>query len=144
MAAVGETKVRLGSWKEVATYLQCSERTAKRWEAERGLPIRRLPGGGKSRIHADVAELETWRRGEGSVVGPASPPDPPDPAAARRRDPRRLVACALVGLIAIGGAAFALNGGVRDILVRGRAAPPLEAQRLYVAGMGRLGKADAG
>ena len=35
----------------------------KRWEAERGLPIHRLPGGARSRIFAVVSELEAWRDG---------------------------------------------------------------------------------
>ena len=33
---------RLGSWKEIAAYLKCSERTVRRWE-QGGLPVHRHP-----------------------------------------------------------------------------------------------------
>jgi tetratricopeptide (TPR) repeat protein len=51
---------RLDCWKEIASYLGRGERTVKRWEAERGLPIRRLPGGGRSSVYAFSAELDEW------------------------------------------------------------------------------------
>lgn len=52
---------RLDSWKEIAAYLGCDERTAKRWEKTRGLPIRRLPGG-RSGVFAFVGEVAEWQR----------------------------------------------------------------------------------
>ncbi len=57
------TQNRLSSWKEIATYLKCSEKTAARWEKERGLPVHRLPGGNKGSVWADPDELERWIRG---------------------------------------------------------------------------------
>ncbi len=56
-------KSRLSSWKEVGAFFGKSESTVKRWEAERGLPIHRLPGK-RSGIFADVAELETWLKSD--------------------------------------------------------------------------------
>jgi len=51
----------LTSWKEIATFLGITERTAQKWEAERKLPVRRLPGG-RGRVAADVHDLEAWKR----------------------------------------------------------------------------------
>lgn len=52
--------VRLDSWKEIAAYLGRGERTAKRWESERSLPVHRLPGGGRGCVYAFSAELDEW------------------------------------------------------------------------------------
>jgi Tfp pilus assembly protein PilF len=54
------TALRLNGWKEIAAYLGRGERTVKRWEAERELPVRRLPGGGRASVHAYTNELEHW------------------------------------------------------------------------------------
>ncbi len=53
---------RLDSWKEIATYLGRDVRTAQRWEGERHLPVRRLPGGDKPRVYALKSELDAWLR----------------------------------------------------------------------------------
>jgi len=50
---------RLDSWKEIAVYLKCSERTVRRWEEE-GLPIHRHPHKKKSGIYAYKAEIDEW------------------------------------------------------------------------------------
>ena len=49
----------LSSWKEIAAYLGVTVRTAQKWEAERGLPVRRLPGG-RGRVMASVEEMDAW------------------------------------------------------------------------------------
>jgi tetratricopeptide (TPR) repeat protein len=54
------SSLRLDSWKQIAAYLCRGERTVKRWETERGLPIHRLPGGGRGSVHAFTAELDEW------------------------------------------------------------------------------------
>ena len=51
---------RLDSWKEIAAFLGKGERTVKRWEQERGLPVRRVPGKGKGSVYAFSAELNDW------------------------------------------------------------------------------------
>jgi len=43
------TGKRLDSWKEIAAFFGRAERTVKRWEAARGLPVHRLPGNGRRR-----------------------------------------------------------------------------------------------
>lgn len=53
-------KDQLHGWKEIAAYLGRDERTAKRWEKSRGLPVRRIPGGGRANVYILVAELEAW------------------------------------------------------------------------------------
>jgi hypothetical protein len=51
----------LSSWKEIALYLDCYERTCRRWEGTLGLPILRIEGASKSRIYAYKDELDQWR-----------------------------------------------------------------------------------
>ena len=48
------------SWKEIAAYLDCNERTCRRWEKKHGLPIHRFDDSPKSRIFADKEELNDW------------------------------------------------------------------------------------
>ena len=50
----------LGSWKEIAVYLNRSESTVKRWERERGLPVHRIPGGERGGVYAFATELDAW------------------------------------------------------------------------------------
>lgn len=52
---------RLDSWKEIAAYLKCSERTVRRWEQE-GLPIHRHVHKSKAAIYAYKAEVDAWWR----------------------------------------------------------------------------------
>lgn len=52
---------KLTSWKEIAAYLRLSERAAKRWEIERGLPVHRPPGK-RGGVFAYASELEIWLR----------------------------------------------------------------------------------
>lgn len=51
---------RFTSWKEIAAYLDRDVRTVQRWELTRGLPVHRLPGSGRSPIHALKSELDAW------------------------------------------------------------------------------------
>ncbi len=54
---------RLDSWKEIAAFFGRAERTVKRWETERGLPVHRVPGGGRSAVFAYSNELSEWLKG---------------------------------------------------------------------------------
>ena len=54
---------RLDSWKEIAAFLGRAERTVKRWETERGLPVHRVPGDGRSAVFAYSDELADWLKG---------------------------------------------------------------------------------
>jgi tetratricopeptide (TPR) repeat protein len=66
---------RLGSWKEIAAYFGKDERTVKRWETTRGLPVRRLPRGTRSSVFAYQDELEAWLRGKPALAAQGEPPE---------------------------------------------------------------------
>ncbi len=51
---------RIIGWKAIASFLGCDVRTAQRWQATRGLPIQRVPGGAGASVWADPAELRGW------------------------------------------------------------------------------------
>jgi len=51
---------RLDSWKEIAAYLRRSVRSARRWEKEQALPIRRHDHGKGDSVYAFKAELDEW------------------------------------------------------------------------------------
>lgn len=72
----------LSSWKEIAAYLGCDERTCLRWEKLHGLPVRRLNGGAKSRVYAFREELDVWlaaRSTNGGGLRPLAVKASPDP-----------------------------------------------------------------
>jgi len=122
---------RLDSWKEIAAWLRRGERTVKRWETDRGLPIHRVPGGGRSSVYAYTEELAEWLKSSRVTdreqeevfiqesVEEAEPEDipvipvaasvipelPPEPASARpvstSPDPRRTWKFALAGLVIV-------------------------------------------
>lgn len=50
---------RLDSWKEIAAFFGKDERTVKRWEKERGLPVLRLPGA-RGGVYAFSDDLSRW------------------------------------------------------------------------------------
>ena len=66
-------KDQLHGWKEIATYLGRDERTAKRWEKQRGLPVRRIPGSGRANVYILIPELEAWLSADAAVPLPAAP-----------------------------------------------------------------------
>ena len=77
----------LGSWKEIAGRLGVSVRTAQKWEQERGLPVRRVPGG-RGRVFIGTEDLDLWRNSASFA------PEPP----AGRRTIRRLAWIGAAGL----------------------------------------------
>lgn len=74
MAEASQTKTQLSSWKEVAAFFNATPRTVMRWERERGLPIRRLPGDARSRVYANVSELKAWLDSNAAAVTDAAAP----------------------------------------------------------------------
>src|SRR5512134_3550427 len=52
----------LESWKQIAAYLDRSERTVRRWEAQEGLPVHRRAHEKQDTVFAYRHELEAWRR----------------------------------------------------------------------------------
>jgi TolB-like protein/Tfp pilus assembly protein PilF len=77
---------RLDSWKEIAAFLGRAERTVKRWETERGLPVHRVPGGGRSAVFAYSDELADWLKGRSAELdaedSPSSGIEDPTPDSA--------------------------------------------------------------
>jgi hypothetical protein len=52
---------RLDSWKDIARYLGRDLRTVRRWQEDKGLPVRRVPvTGGQRAVFAYTAELDAW------------------------------------------------------------------------------------
>jgi tetratricopeptide (TPR) repeat protein len=75
---------RLDTWKEIGAFFGRDERTVKRWEATRGLPVHRVPGSGRATVYAYVGELERWlESADAALVEPLSgkPPMTPQPSA---------------------------------------------------------------
>jgi hypothetical protein len=52
----------LESWKQIAAYLERSERTVRRWEASEGLPVHRREHEKQDTVFAYKHEIEAWSR----------------------------------------------------------------------------------
>lgn len=76
---------QLRGWKEIAAYLKASERSVMRWEASRGLPVRRIPGDARDAVFAIRQELDAWLKR--SSIAPPQSTDTPDDAAANEPAP---------------------------------------------------------
>ena len=50
----------LNGWKEIGGYVCRDIRTVERWEKQRGLPVRRVPGAGRATVYALIPELDEW------------------------------------------------------------------------------------
>lgn len=62
----------LSSWKEIAAHFGVTVRTVQNWEAERGLPVERLPGP-RGRVYANPAALDAWlKQHEGAPLEQAA------------------------------------------------------------------------
>lgn len=97
---------RLTSWKEIAAYVGRDERTVKRWEAARGLPVRRIPGATHGSVFAYADEIEAWLHGRAVPAnnGHAAAPRIETAPGSRRRSKWPLPAAALAGVAVVIGA----------------------------------------
>lgn len=122
---------RLNSWKEIAAFFGKDERTVKRWETIRGLPVRRVPGGTRTSVFAYVGELEAWLSAPRPAV-PQTRPIEPVAAAEAKQVPRLPIAAAVVIVVAIVLGFVAIAAMPRA----SKPAPvPSEAQALYDEGV---------
>jgi len=71
----------LDSWKAIAAYLRRDVRTVMRWERARGLPVHRVPGGGKPGVYALRPELDGWWKRTRAHLEEAAEPSEPHPRA---------------------------------------------------------------
>jgi hypothetical protein len=60
----------LESWKQIAGYLDRSERTVRRWEATEGLPVHRREHEKQDTVFAFKHEIEAWSRLRTKCPGP--------------------------------------------------------------------------
>jgi Flp pilus assembly protein TadD len=67
---------RLDSWKEIASFFDRDERTVKRWEKEKGLPVHRMPENTGARVFAFTDELSRWMNNPESNLKPLREPGP--------------------------------------------------------------------
>jgi len=148
---------RLNSWKAIGAFFERDERTVRRWEAERGLPVHRVPGAGRSSVYAYAGELAEWLKTadtESPLPEQAIPDSPAQPHIAetilesafaphlresRRRYPLMLialVATALVSLIAVVGYRRYTSGRLQAATALPTGVKPAanpEAQDLYLS-----------
>jgi WD40 repeat protein len=68
-------KERFDSWKEIAAYLHRDIRTVIRWERERGLPVRRVPGVKRQAVFAYQHEIDAWLAGDPRTEDVSRKPD---------------------------------------------------------------------
>lgn len=94
---------RVRGWKDIGRWFGVDERTVKRWETARALPIRRVPGEPRAPVFAYESELTAWLESRGNGEAESAPP----PTAERPRRPRLLAALA-VGMVVL--AVIALLG----------------------------------
>lgn len=90
----------VSSWKEIAAHFGVTIRTVQIWEAERGLPVYRLPGI-RGRVFAYTDELDAWAKPQ--EIGTAST------QMAGSGGIVRTAAFAILGILAIGAAAYLLQ-----------------------------------
>lgn len=136
---------RLDSWKEIAGFFDRGERTVKRWETERGLPVHRVPGR-RGVVFAYRDELTEWLKGSGTEgdaeavegEGPRSTAEMVavvDPASRLRRPGRGalwLAPIAVLGILAI--VFYAGQRGLRFKAMASPHQPNAEAQDFYLKG----------
>jgi len=71
----------LESWKQIAAYLDRSERTVRRWEASEGLPVHRREHEKQDTVFAFRHEIEAWSRRRTKFPEPLSASAVDSPAA---------------------------------------------------------------
>lgn len=76
----GSRKDILQGWKDIAAYIARDVRTAKRWETQRGLPVRRTPGEGRANVYAIIPEIDAWLAGTPAEIDSPAPDTLPEAA----------------------------------------------------------------
>ncbi len=58
---------RINGWKAIGAHFGRDRTTVMRWAQERGLPVRRIPGGKASTVYALKSELDAWASSQSSL-----------------------------------------------------------------------------
>jgi hypothetical protein len=105
----------LRSWKDIAVFIHRDQRTAMRWAKERGMPIRRVPGGARGRVYGSRAEISAWMASgqsedhEGTI----------DEETSAKSGPRKYLIAAILVLVVLGtGAIIFLSNFPKTTLAR--------------------------
>ena len=125
-ASAESPRDRLNSWKEIAAYLNCSERTVRRWEEE-GLPVHRHIHKSKAAIYAYKAEIDSWwRNGHERLqqVAETREDRSPDATAAWKR--LRMTGGLALATVAIALVAWTSGGWLGRLLGRS-SSPPIKS-----------------
>jgi tetratricopeptide (TPR) repeat protein len=141
---------KLDTWKEIASFFGRDERTVKRWEKERGLPVHRVPGGRRGTVYAFPEELTAWLRcsqqtevakGQGTSEAESVAPIGPRPVSPLATHAWRtaVVALALTLIILLGFVRFFKLHSVQghllpSISTRTNSAAHKQAEDLYLQG----------
>lgn len=96
-------KPTLNGWKAIARYLGRDRTTAMRWATARGLPVHRVPGGGRASVYAVSAEIDSWMASEPTLSAD-------EPEAGHRQWMRRTVIAGGVAAAFGAGAWLSLPG----------------------------------
>ena len=94
---------RLESWKEIASYLNRSERTVRRWEEKEGLPVHRQQHDKRGSVYGFTRELDAWRESRRQLMEAEPADTPAAPSVNRWRWPWAAAGMALVLAAAAGG-----------------------------------------
>lgn len=127
----------LKSWKAIAAFFGKDERTVKRWETKRGLPVHRLPGETHASVFAYPAELEGWLRR--ARHGDAEDLDKSQPVTPRLAPLRRSIyagaVAGLVALTAVIGITTQFGGFSVAGVARSLGTDNAQANELYLSGV---------
>jgi hypothetical protein len=118
---------RLDSWKEIACYLNRSERTVLRWEEREGLPVHRQLHDKRASVYAYLDELRDWW--ESRQLHEATQAKPPEAdSASTTGEPRlglspqpprwRGALLVIVFLVVVGLLAVMFGGGLRKSILQ--------------------------
>ncbi|MGE0237475.1 MAG: tetratricopeptide repeat protein [Parvibaculaceae bacterium] len=132
---------RLNGWKEIASFFNKDERTLKRWEMHRGLPVHRVPGKQRGTVYAFAGELDLWLKSARPDTADSEPDVPvtdapeiaEEPPKTMRRQNRRLRFAGLIAGLA-GVAALGLLSPATGIFGPGHPTSKPEAVELYLKG----------